>query len=420
MVSFFSLALAVAGSGSAAPAVQESSETPRSAAVVGAGVAAIGTSIDETQPVAVPPPSEKALQFSRSGNLLWIVDQTWGILMLAVILATGFSARLRDWSQRIGRRWFFTLAVYWILFTIITTVVDLPRAYYEEFVRLHAYDLSNQTFQKWCTDTLTSLAVSCVVGPLVLWVPYLLLRKSPRRWWLYTALALIPFIVVGNLVAPIWIAPLFNKFEPMHDKALEARILTLADRAGIEGGRVFEVDKSVDTKTLNAYVAGIFSTKRIVLWDTIIKRMNQPELMFVMGHEMGHYALGHVWQSIALSALLIMAAFYVASRTAGTALGRYRARFGFTTLGDIASLPLLRNPDRGVHAGDDAGGIGVHASRRARGRSVRSRDHAVESQCRHGLREAADRRAGRTAARSPFYAVARQSSAAWRAHRLRQ
>ena len=93
--------------------------------------------------------------------------------------------------------------------------------------------------QKWWADTLTSLAVACVVGGLFLWVPYLLLRKSPRRWWLYTAIALVPFIVVANLVAPIWIAPLFNKFEPMQDKALEQRILALADRAGIEGSRVF-------------------------------------------------------------------------------------------------------------------------------------------------------------------------------------
>src|SRR6185369_8151435 len=101
-------------------------------------------------------------------------------------------------------------------------------------------------------------------------------------------------IVVANLVAPVWIAPLFNKFEPMHDKALETRILALADRAGIEGSRVFEVNKSVDTKTLNAYVAGLWQTKRIVLWDTIIARMDDRQLLFVMGHEMGHYVLGDI------------------------------------------------------------------------------------------------------------------------------
>jgi Zn-dependent protease with chaperone function len=297
--------------------------------------------VDETAPVEVPAPSEKALQYHRSGNVLWVVDIVWSFAMLVVILATGFSRRLRDWSRVIGRKWWFTLVIYYVLFNLITSIVDLPRAYYEEFVRQHAYGLSNQTLAKWWSDTLTSFGVSCIVGALVLWVPYLLLRKSPRRWWLYTGLALVPFIIVGNLIAPIWIAPLFNKFGPMKDKALEAQILAMAERAGIENSRVFEVDKSVDTKTLNAYVAGLFSTKRIVLWDTIIRRMSQPELMFVMGHEMGHYALGHMWYLVGLQTLLIMSSLYAAYRTAGAVLARWGTRFGFTTLADIASLPLI-------------------------------------------------------------------------------
>ena len=135
-------------------------------------------------------------------------------------------------------------------------------------MRVHAYGLSNQTLQKFVTDTLTELALSAAIGALVIWVPYLLLKKSPTRWWLDSAVALIPFILVANLVAPLWIAPLFNTFEPMHDKALEARILAQAERAGIEGSRVFEVNTSVDTNELNAYVAGLAGTKRIVIWDT--------------------------------------------------------------------------------------------------------------------------------------------------------
>jgi len=305
------------------------------------GVQTAVATVDENTPVEVPPASDKAMAYYRSGNVLWVINLIWSIALLVVILGTGFSATLRDWSQRIGRRWFFTLVIYWVLFNVITTAADLPRAYYEEFVRQHAYGLSNQTLGKWWTDTLKSFAVSCIVGALVLWVPYLLLRKSPRRWWLYTGLAMIPFIVVGNLVAPIWIAPLFNKFEPMRDKALEAHILSMADRAGIEGSRVFEVNKSVDTKTLNAYVAGMFGTKRIVLWDTIIKRMTDRELLFVMGHEMGHYVLGHIWYGVAFSSLLIIASLYAAYRTAGAVLARWGPRFGFTTLADIASLPLL-------------------------------------------------------------------------------
>src|SRR5678816_3119904 len=120
------------------------------------------------------------------------------------------------------------------------------------------------------SDQAANFGVTLVLGALVLWVPYLMLKWSPRRWWLYTAILAVPFIVFVQLIQPIWIDPLFNKFGPMQDKALEAEILQLADRAGIEGGRVFEVAKSVDTKALNAYVNGFGDTKRIVLWDTTV------------------------------------------------------------------------------------------------------------------------------------------------------
>jgi Zn-dependent protease with chaperone function len=321
--------LAAATSGSMA-ARQPARETPSQVA-----------SVDERAPVEVPPPSDRAMAYYRSGNLWWIADIALSIAVLVALLATGFSARLRDLATRVGRKWFFALVLYYVLFTLINYVVDLPRAYFEDFVREHAYGLSNQTLGKWARDMLTSLALNCIIGSLVIWVPYLLLRKSPRRWWFYTGLALIPFIVAGNLVAPIWIAPLFNKFEPMQDKVLEAQILAMADRAGIEGSRVFEVNKSVDTKTLNAYVAGLFNTKRIVLWDTILKRMTPTELLFVMGHEMGHYVLGHVWSGLLVAIVLLMASLYTAYRTAGSVLARWGGQFGFTSLADIASLPLL-------------------------------------------------------------------------------
>jgi STE24 endopeptidase len=296
---------------------------------------------DETAPVTVPEPSEQAMRYYRTGNLLWFVEQAWSIAVLVLLLATGLSAALRNLARRIGRNWFFTIVIYFVLFTILTAIIDLPLSYYAEFVREHAYGLSNQTFGKWFGDTLKSLAVACIVGALVMWVPYLLLRKSPRRWWLYTAIALVPFIVLANLVAPIWIAPLFNKFEPMQDKALEQKILSLAGRAGIEGSRVYQVNKSVDTKTLNAYVAGLFGTKRIVLWDTTLKRMTDRELLFVMGHEMGHYVLHHVWQAIAFSVVILAASLYVAYRAADAVIARYGGRWGFTSLADVASLPLL-------------------------------------------------------------------------------
>jgi Zn-dependent protease with chaperone function len=291
--------------------------------------------------VAVPEPTAEALSYYRSGNVLWIVDNIWGLLVPAVFLFTGFSATLANWSCRVGRKWFVAIGVYFIAFSAITFVIDLPRVYYEGFVREHAYGLSNQTFAKWASDQITGFIVGIVVGVAFLWVPYLLLKKSPRRWWLYTGLAAIPFIVLVVLVQPVWIDPLFNKFGPMKDKTLEADILHLADRAGIEGGRVFEVAKSEDTKAVNAYVNGFGATKRIVLWDTIIAKLNRQQLLVVMGHEMGHYVLGHVWKQILILSALIVAALYGVHRASGWLLEKYRTRFRFDELSDIASLPFI-------------------------------------------------------------------------------
>src|SRR5215468_4547858 len=294
-----------------------------------------------TAPVPVPEPSEKALSYYHSGNVLWIVNILWGLLIPALFLFTGFSARIRDWATRIGRWWFFVIGIYFTIFTIINFVIDLPLSYYQGFVRQHAYGLSNQTFGKWFGDEIKGLLLGIVVGFLFLWIPYLLLKKSPRRWWLYTGLLAIPFLILVILVQPVWIDPLFNEFGPMKNKEIETKILQLADRAGIEGGRVYEVAKSEDTKELNAYVAGFGATKRIVLWDTTIAKLNEDELLYVMGHEMGHYALGHVWKGILSLSLLIIVTLYAIHRTAGWMINKFQRRFGFTELSDIASLPLI-------------------------------------------------------------------------------
>ncbi|MCI0338386.1 MAG: M48 family metallopeptidase [Acidobacteria bacterium] len=305
------------------------------------GIQTTVVSQQNTAPVPVPEPSEKAQSYYRSGIAIWLLSTIWGWLILALFLFTGFSARIRNWAQRLGKKWFFVIGIYFALFTIISFVIDFPLSYYVSYAREHAYGLSNQTFGKWFGDSLKGLMISLIVGFLTAWVPFLLLKKSPRRWWLYTGLLAIPFLIFFILITPIWIDPLFNDFGQMKDKALEAKILNLAERAGIEGGRVFEVNKSVDTKALNAYVTGFGNTKRIVLWDTTISKLDENELLFVMGHEMGHYVLGHVWKSILFFSLLIIITLYAIHRTAGWLIKKYHHRFGFNQLSDVASLPLI-------------------------------------------------------------------------------
>lgn len=292
-------------------------------------------------PVMLPAPSEKAVRFYKSGNVLWIVRQAWDLLVPAVILFTGLSARMRNAARSIGRYWLFTVAAYAVLYTLLGFIVNLPLSYYAEYVRMHAYGLSNQTINKWASDTLIGLGIEIVVMALVLWVPYLLLKKSPKRWWLYTGLLMYVFFAITFFVKPIVIDPMFNDFGAMQDKALEQKILATADRAGIEDGKVYEVNKSEDTKAYNAYVTGIFQSSRIVLWDTTIKGLSEDQLLFVMAHEMGHYVLWHTYKAILFMGTLMLVGLYVIHRASGWVIARYKDRIGFDSLSDVASYPLV-------------------------------------------------------------------------------
>jgi STE24 endopeptidase len=303
--------------------------------------AAASSEVDELQPVSVPEPSEQALEFYRSGNWLWLVDHVWGLILTGGLAFSGASARLRSLARRLGRVWFFTIGIYVIIYLAIVFVLDLPLSYYQGYVRLHAYGLSNQTLGRWLRNSAIGLGVEMAVGFAFAWVPYLLLARSPRRWWLYTAILSVPFMFATMLIMPIWHDPLFNDFGPMKNKDLERSILSLAERAGIEGSRVFEVDKSVDTKALNAYVTGFLQTKRIVLWDTLIAKLNEKELLCVMGHEMGHYVLGHVVKSILLSSIVIFTGLFLVNKVGRWLVSRYRQHLGFDNLADVASVPLM-------------------------------------------------------------------------------
>ncbi|HEX5386550.1 MAG TPA: M48 family metallopeptidase [Gemmatimonadales bacterium] len=290
--------------------------------------------------VAVPVPSALAVRYHETGTVLWVLDTLIGLAIPAVILFTGWSAGLRNAARRVGRGWAGTVVVYAIVYLVLTSLVVAPLSYYEGFVREHAYGLTHQTFAKWLRDWITALGVGCVIGAIVGLVAYGILRRA-RRWWLWTGLAALPLLIIGFVVAPVWIAPLFNRFGPLENKTLERRILAEADRAGITGSRVYEVNKSVDTEKLNAYVAGIGGTKRIVLYDTILRKFTPDEILFVLGHEMGHYVLGHVTALLLTAWAAIVLTLWLIFRWSGSLIARWDRRFGFTTLADPASVPLL-------------------------------------------------------------------------------
>ena len=295
-----------------------------------------------TLPVPVPEATPLALRYNRGNDILWVVDTLVGFLVPGVMLFAGWSARLRAWAERMtGRRWIPTLLLYVVAFIVVTSLATLPLDFYEGFVRQHAYGLSDQALSKWTGDAIKGLLLACIALPLGALIPYGLLRWSPRRWWLWSTAAALPLLVAVNFVGPIWLSPLFNRYGPLQDKALEARILSEAEGAGVHGSRVFEVNKSVDTKAISAYVTGFGATKRIVLYDTILQKLDSDEIVFVVGHEIGHFVLRHVLLGLLGSWLVIGASLYAIHRLAGHVLATYRDQVGFERLDDPASVPLL-------------------------------------------------------------------------------
>jgi Zn-dependent protease with chaperone function len=300
-----------------------------------------GQNAEQSVPVIVEPPSALAVQYYRSETWLWLLSEAVSLGIPAGLLVTGSSARMRDTARYLGRVWFFSVAVYAVLFFAATAILRLPLSYYLGYVRPHAYGLSDQSVERWFQQWLISTGVSIATRAALLWIPYLLLCRSPKRWWLYCGLLVLPFLVFAAMIKPVWFDPLLNRFGPMHNQQLERKILDLADRAGIAGGRVYEVDKSKDTKTVNAYVTGMFGTKRIVLWDTMFQKLTDDEVLVVMGHEMGHYVLGHVARGTFVAFVLTLVGLWFVDRSGRWTIRRRGERFGIADLSDVASVPLL-------------------------------------------------------------------------------
>ena len=186
---------------------------------------------------------------------------------------------------------------------------------------------------------------------LTLWGLYTLIRRSPRRWWFYAWLLTLPIMAGMVFVSPVLIDPLFNRFEPLANTnpELTAQLRSLAHSAGLDipPSRIFLMHASDKVTTYNAYVTGFGATKRIVVWDTTARDLTLPQILFVFGHEMGHYQLHHIYLGLAFSALLSFAGFWLtAAPRRVRAPPLWRSAGSIRALGDWASLPLLMRSHR--------------------------------------------------------------------------
>jgi STE24 endopeptidase len=178
-----------------------------------------------------------------------------------------------------------------------------------------------------------------------LWILFGVIRRSPRRWWFYFWLASIPLVLFMMFISPVVIAPLFNKFEPLQatQPALVSQIERVVTRGGlnIPTDRMFEMNASEKVNTLNAYVAGIGASKRVVVWDTTMKKMNVGQILFVFGHEMGHYVLGHNYILIGVMCLVILIYLFIGYHVLHWSLTRWGGTWAIRGADDWAAVPVL-------------------------------------------------------------------------------
>jgi STE24 endopeptidase len=286
----------------------------------------------------------KAHQLNRIRFRLALLGFIYGIAVLWLILRWKLAPKYRSWSERFSSKSFLQSALFSPLLLLTIAVFSLPLDIYGEWVEKQ-YGISIQGWGSWSWDWIKAELISIVIGTILIWLLYVVIRRSAHRWWFYFWLITLPIGVFLFFLQPLVIDPMFHKFEPLQQKdpALTASLEQMVDRAGqsIPPERMFWMGAGEKTTDLNAYVTGIGASKRIVVWDTTIAKMNTAQIVFVAGHEMGHYVLQHIPKGLAFFAVLLLVAFYLGYRCIGWLLERRGSRWEIRDLEDWASLPVL-------------------------------------------------------------------------------
>ncbi|MGG1575703.1 M48 family metallopeptidase [Fictibacillus sp. NRS-1165] len=278
--------------------------------------------------------------FSRIKDWIYFLSVPLEWLIYLIVLGFGLSKRLRGAVKEVTRFSFIHTALYVLLLSLISWILTFPLRYYSYTIS-RDYHISVQPFKGWMKDSLIDFWVGWLFTVLTVVVIYFFIRKSKKKWWLYAWLISIPFTIFLYFIQPVVIDPLYNKFYPLKDQVLKEKILTLADRADIPASNVYEVNMSAKTNSLNAYVNGIGSNLRIVLWDTTIDKLNDKQVLFVMAHEMGHYVMKHLYQNLIGAIILSFFGLFLGSRIYSWAVSKWGKQWGIKGIGDIAGLPVL-------------------------------------------------------------------------------
>lgn len=277
--------------------------------------------------------------YSAQRNWIFFVSYPWIWGVYLVLLFGGFASRWERMLERKKLPFAARIAVIAVFVSAIAFVARLPLGY-TSYMLSRSNGISTQPFAGWMRDRLVATGIDTLVTLLVAIVAFWFIRRG-GRWWLKLWLLSIPFTLFMMYIQPVVIDPLYNQFSRLSDPVLEHKIMELASGAGIPAERVYEVDMSAKTNALNAYVDGIGSSLRIVIWDTTLKRLNEEEILQIVAHEIGHYVMRHLeWSALgAVGASLVM--LWLGSYALKLAIRSWGGRWGIHQPGQAAVLPLV-------------------------------------------------------------------------------
>ncbi len=293
----------------------------------------------------LPPDKEaKAIAYARSRHQLYFLDFVFTLVALVLLIQLGVAPRLRDWAESITRNRFLQAILFSGPFFILLGVLSLPSAAASQWLARY-YGQSVQGWGSWLWDGAKGGLLTLVLAILLVWLFYGAVRRSPRRWWFYAWLGSLPILIFLILVEPFVLEPLFFRFTPLAagDPQLVAELERVVRHGGqeIPESRMYLMNASSKLNSLNAYVTGIGPSERVVVWDTTIARMTTPQILFVFGHEMGHYVLHHIRNGILFTAGVLLVFLFAGFHALHGALRRFGIVWKIRSVDDWASLPVL-------------------------------------------------------------------------------
>ncbi len=278
--------------------------------------------------------------YFEGGYWLILWDLLYGAAVSLLLLTTGLSTRMRDMAERTTGRKPAQTALYWTMYSSALFILGFPLAVYEGYMREHQYGLSNQSFGEWMIEQSKELGLSIILGGVAVMALFGIVRLLPRSWHIWGAGAAILFLMIGMIIGPVFIAPLFNQYTVLDDARIRDPILRIARQNGIPASKVYQVDASRQSKRVSANVSGFLGTDRITLNDNLLKRSSPQGIMAVMGHEMGHYVLNHVYKMLAFLIIVTVVFFAILRWALVSSLARWGRQWGIRDMGDPAILPL--------------------------------------------------------------------------------